>query len=1391
MSRRALKLLLLAVLVLASLTVAAWLTLHWGLLPRLEQWRPQIEQRASAALGQPVRIGAIRVSSHGWVPAFELQDVRLLDAQQRTVLHLGRVQAALAPAALLGLELRFRQLHLDGVQLDVRRDSQGRIRVAGLEAEGGDAGTDDGRAADWLFSQDEIVVRRGQIRWTDELRAAPALELADVDLVMRNGLRSHQLRLDATPPPDWGQRFSLIGQFRHSLLARRGQWRGWSGTLYAQLPAADVSQLRQHVELPFDLNQGRGAARAWLDLDRGLWRELTVDLALADVQARLASHLQPLSIAALRGRLSAARDAGSVAVRARGLSVTTAEGEAWPAGDIVLEWQQAQALAGNLPQGPVLGGRLKAEQLDLGVLGQLATRLPLGRALESTLASLAPAGMLRGLELRWTGTPDEPQRYQVQGQVSRLALAPLAAPDAKAVGRPGLAGADFDFQLSETGGKAQLSMQQGTLYFPGVFEDPSLPVTQLKAQLDWRVQRRASAPPAIELRVSDVRLANDDARAELQATWRTGKGTDFGRGGYLPGVIELEGRIVTAKADRVAAYLPLGIPSNVRHYVGRAVKGGRLDNGTITVKGDVWSIPFTDSQDGIFRIAGRLSDAQFDYLPSVPPGQSEPAWVSPWPGFTQVSGELLFDRSSMTLQRLQARLWGVQLRNIQARIDDMTQQPVLRVDGEGRGPLTDLLRFVEVSPVGGWIGGGLSTISAVGAGDLRLGLAIPLLQSDRTTVNGSIVLGGNDVQIQPGLPLLVGARGRVDFTQRGFQIVDASARALGGEFSLDGGTQPDGALRFQVRGTATAEGLKRAQEFAPLPWVAQSLKGQTSWRAQIGIVQGRPEISVSSDLVGLQSDWPAPFDKAAGTPLPMRWQTTLATAARPGDALRDQLRLDLGNLLQLRLQREWSGDQLRILSGAIGLAEPAPAAAAGQLLVRARLAKLDADAWSRTLERVPASVGEPLPALPRLAISLQAQELVALSRRVNQVKLELQQDAVSSEGLWQAQLTADQLAGRLSWRPPRGLTDGGRLVARLDRMSLPPAEPLQVEQLLDEAPSRLPALDILVEDFELRGLKLGRLNLQAASRAGSASGAWRLDKLELDMGEARLSAEGLWTPPPRGASAGRMQMDLGVTLNDAGRLAGRFGWPEAIRGGRGALKGQLAWAGSPLAPDLPTLDGALQLQLASGQFLRAEPGLGRLLGIVSLQSLPRRLLLDFRDVFQQGFAFDQVSGDIVLSRGQASFQRFHMRGVQATVVIEGSADLVREQQDLRVMIVPEVNAGAASLAYLAINPAIGLGTFFAQLLLRDPLRAAGTREFSVTGLMADPKVERVDRPINAPLPGPATGAGAGPTVTAGTGGPPLASVATIPSAGPPLPAASSPRAGGATPAASPPPEPRP
>ena len=202
-------------------------------------------------------------------------------------------------------------------------------------------------------------------------------------------------------------------------------------------------------------------------------------------------------------------------------------------------------------------------------------------------------------------------------------------------------------------------------------------------------------------------------------------------------------------------------------------------------------------------------------------------------------------------------------------------------------------------------------------------------------------------------------------------------------------------------------------------------------------------------------------------------------------------------------------------------------------------------------------------------------------------------------------------------------------------------------------------------------------------------------------------------------------------MTDAGKLLNRLGLVDILRGGEGQLTGKVNWKGSQLSLDLPTLSGQLQLEIDKGQFLKSDPGVARLLGILSLQSLIRRLSFDFRDVFAEGFSFDTIRADAKVSTGLLATNNFKMKGPQAAVLMEGTVDLPRETQKLHVVVLPELNAGAISLAYIFINPAIGIGTLLAQAALRDSFSKGLSQEWDVSGTWTKPDVIKRERSSNA------------------------------------------------------------
>ena len=634
-------------------------------------------------------------------------------------------------------------------------------------------------------------------------------------------------------------------------------------------------------------------------------------------------------------------------------------------------------------------------------------------------------------------------------------------------------------------------------------------------------------------------------------------------------------------------------------------------------------------------------------------------------------------------------------------------------------------------------------------------------------MQGTVTLAGNDVRMTPDTPLMAKARGLVTFSDSGFQIIGGQARMLGGDLRLEGGTRAgatgaESVVLLRAQGTVTADGLRQATELGFFSRLARHATGGTAYSGSLGFRDGVPELMLSSNLQGLGLNLPLPLGKAADTVLPLRYENTLiARPAASGPASKqDQLLVELGRLASLTFVRDLSGTEPRVLRGSIGFGlaagESAPLPERG-VAANINLASLNIDSWEAVMSSAAgvslASTDAPgggsgsAQGYFPTVMAVRANELIAGGRTFQRVVIGGSRDGMN----WRANVSADQLNGYVEYRQPSGAGDG-RVYARLSRLALAPAAARDVEELLDKQPTSIPALDIVVDDFELRGKKLGRVEIEAINRgAGSTpreSGPreWRLNKLNFTMPEASLSASGAWAavatgsagaPAPQRRDGDRRRMDMNFRLDiaDAGILLARLGMKDVIRRGKGKIEGQVGWQGSPLSPDYPSLDGQFNLSVESGQFLKADPGIAKLFGVLSLQSLPRRLTLDFRDVFSEGFAFDFVRGDVGISKGIARTNNLQMKGVNAAVLMEGSADIDRETQDLRVIVVPEIDGLTASLVATAINPALGLGTVLAQLVLRRPMMQAATQEFHVDGTWTDPRVTKVARtPSSAEKP---------------------------------------------------------
>ncbi|MBC7413580.1 MAG: TIGR02099 family protein [Herminiimonas sp.] len=1371
----------------------SFLILRYAVLPNIGHYKPQVEQVAADAIGQPLTIGRIDAGWSRFTPRLTLTDVVIRHRNGDVALQLPRVTAGLSWWSVVVGGLRLDALEIERPDLDIQRDRNGRLFVAGIYIDTGKSG--DGKGADWVLSQRRIVIRDGRVRWNDLQRGAPELVLEKLNVRLDNQWQSHAFSLFATPPALLAAPLELRGRFVHPAFSGRiSDVTQWKGTLYADVSSPALAGANAYVDLPIALTRGSGSVRSWLSVDHQKVVDLTADLHLADVSARLAPDLPLLELAAVDGRISVqdgmsidakTASAASAVSTAAGAGFFGVSGHAIALTNFSMRTQDGLSLPTTTIKEKFTAARpgvpeqmaFEAQLLDLETLSSFVERLPLPAAQRRMLQDFSPRGRLQNFNARWQGAYPDIASYAVRGNFSNLALnaqparpaRPKSASLPAQAALPAIPGFDNltgSIYASDRGGAFNLASSALKLELPGYFANPTIALDQLDMQATWRFK----ANDQLLLEVRKMQVAQQGVRATFSGTHLMPL---RGQRGKPLGTIDLSGTISGLDIARIDDFLPLATPDSLRAWLSGALVGGRLNDAALRLKGDLAGFPFhtvaapgkSALPAGEFSVRGRIENGKLN----VAPGRLGKDGKMPlWPLIEDIQGTIVFDRTRMEIDAASAKIHNVGLTAVKAVIPDLlAPDKVLGIDGTAAGALQELTGFVNDSPVVDWIGRFTEDTRATGNARLGLKLQLPLARMLETKVQGSLQLVANDVILQSEIPALLQASGKLDFTEKGVTLNAMKASFVGGPVVVSGGSQRDGAIVIKAEGSVSSDGLRRAYPSPAMLRLADRVAGTARYAATISVRKKHLEIVIDSTLQGLALDLPVPLRKAANETLPLKFEIV----GMPGDealGLNDELRIALGSAVSARYLRHKGvekGAAWRVVRGGIGVNVPAPQPDGG-VSVNASLKTLNIDAWrsaiaiiggserpkaagaasTLALEQSGAGGGTTLasPGSPPAAepaglnqyiepevLAARATELIIAGKKLDNVVV----GASHQKGVWQANIDAAQASGYVTWNESPSGAGLGRVTARLSSLIIPKTAATDVTEILEGkgATAQIPALDIVASNFELLGKKMGRLELIAANNArATLVREWQINKLLITNADAELKAVGKWS-----TTSGDNLTNLAYTLDiaNAGKLLERFGFANVLKGGKGRLEGDITWQGLPFALDVPTLSGELRIDLAAGQFLKVDPGAAKLLGVLSLQSLPRRLTLDFRDVFSEGFAFDGITGSAIISRGAARTDNFKMRSVNATVIMDGTADIDKETQNLHVAVIPEINVGTASVVYaLAVNPIIGLGSFLAQLFLRDPLMKAFTFEYRITGPWKDPQVVKVDR-NGVPIPG--------------------------------------------------------
>ena len=1341
--RLALKLLVVFYFVFCTL----FLILRYGFLPNVERYKADVEHKISLAIGREVSISAIKASWQGFNPRLAFGNVVIRDQQGRDALVLPDVNATLSWWSVLVADLRFDKIELANPSLDIIRDAKGKLYIAGFLI---DTNKDnDGKGLEWVLAQHEILIRGGVVRWNDQLRSAPELVLSKVNFVLNNQWRKHNFALNAVPPTNLAAPVDFRGSFQHPVFTKKvSDISSWTGDLYADLRQADLAGLKAYITYPADLQKGQGTVRSWMRLEKGRIADFTADVSLVDVVGKFRKDLPSLDLAQVSGRLIASE---RLTLDSKYLpSLFGHAGHTISLVDFAMQTRDGIKLPATTIRESFIPGEngqpekieLYAKLLDLNTVANFVEHLPVPNDQRQMLIDFEPKGQLKEFTAKWQGIYPEISAYSLKGQFVELSMQPQAAQLARPrVGNkpgkaavpaiPGFENLSGTIDASDKGGSFTLDSKDLALQLPGYFVDPVMPFSKLQMQASWKFE----AQDSLLFQVKKMDFQQDGLTGSFsgQHILPMRKGLENKRG-----VVDISGSLTGFDVKQISRYIPEHAPENLRRWLTTALLDGRADDVQIRVKGDLSQFPFSSvdgrpAGKGEFLVKGNIIDGKLDFAP----GHFSEDGKSPiWPVIENIKGSFIFDRAKMEIKGDTATTLSSDLIKVKAVIPDLlSQNATLNIEGNASSSLQAMLQYVAASPVDGWLGYFLHETKAAANAQLALKLQLPLKHLIESKVQGVLQFSNNDVVLQPSIPLISGVNGKLDFNEKGINLNTLKGSLLGGTVVGTGGTQKDGSIRIKLDGLATAEGLKDIFLGTPIEALSKKILGSSRYLAQINVISRQPELIIDSPLQGIALDFPSPLHKQSNQNMPLHFEMR-PVASGNASIIRDDIKLALGTVINARYQRQKSQERnvaWQVLRGGIGVNLPAPEPDSG-LHANIDIDTLNVDAWSRLIGAKTANTSTESTSTnvsPQLDLSayiepsslgVRTAELVVLDKKLDNVVL----GASHQKGMWQANIDSRQASGYISWNEPNSGQGLGHVSARLSKLIIPQSATADVTDLLEgkNTSSQIPSLDIVAENFELFNKKLGSVELLAVNLPTTIGREWRINKLSLKNEDAELKATGKWLSD---SGNGISNLNYALDVVNAGKLLDRLGFANIVKGGKGKLEGDVRWNGLPFAIDIPSMSGQLKLELGTGQFLKVDPGAAKLLGVLSMQSLARRLTLDFRDVFSEGFAFDGINGTAQIQQGLAKTNNFKMRSLNATVLIDGSADIAKESQDLHVAVIPEINAGTASVVYaLAVNPVIGLGTFLAQLFLREPLARAFTYEYQVTGPWKDPHVLKIE-----------------------------------------------------------------
>lgn len=846
---------------------------------------------------------------------------------------------------------------------------------------------------------------------------------------------------------------------------------------------------------------------------------------------------------------------------------------------------------------------------------------------------------------------------------------------------PGLTGISGRLDVTDGQGTLALRSREASLDFPRLFRG-RVPAHQVRALVSWRPDGAGW-----RLSIPHFRLSADGSNVLGRLSLA------FQGDGSRPW-IDLRARVTGGDASQAGAYFPVGIMHpDLVGWLDQALVAGTLVRARAVAYGDLDDWPFDDGA-GKFEVRGKARDAVLNYREG-------------WPRVEGASAQLLFEGRSMHVTARDGHVFGVRANRAEASIEDL-KQPLLKVHVDADGPTADMLRFLRESPLNDRFGPYLSGLEATAQGQVSAEIRAPLKEEmgGELQVKGTATLGDSRVVDHKWDLSFEHLAGAIHFDQDGFETRDMSGRFRGQPVKLwmAVGQDADPAVVARGRLEGVMPPATLMKDFPILSPLLDHLAGASLTRLDLAVHRepggGEPDadLKITSELGGTAVTLPAPLKKPAGEKVPLVVELPMPYTGQP---LSWQYGDRLSGLLHPASPQGIKGHLT------LGVATPSMPSEPG-ILIDGRAGVLDVDDWYDFIEGLPGG-GE---AIPVRRMSIKVDRMAALERDFDNVSI----DAVPAATGWRAELDSAQLEGTLQL-PTEASDQRSGVVADFRHLVIPPVPEGRAGSAVD--PRHLPSLHVVADDFTLNDIALGRTRIEAYPTEDGL----RFDMLKAESGAMALQGDGTWTVA---GDDQKSDFDMTITAEDLGNMLSVFGYAGYVQGGQTVAELDVSWPGAPSEFSLERIGGDLKVSVGPGRMVSVEPGAGRIFGLLSLQTLPRRLMLDFSDLFRSGLSFDAIQGSFKFSGGEATTDDLTLTGPTALIRVTGRVGLAKRDYDQVVTVVPGVGNTLPLVGALAGGPAGAAAMFVLKNIFEEQIGQMTSYRYSITGPWDDPVIKSIE-----------------------------------------------------------------